>query len=374
MELNTLLIIGCFLALLIILFRIMTLKGTDNSAQLIDLKNQLNELKNKQLEAQNQSLSQQQQLFTNTQEQMNRQLSSILGLVNENLTKTQGNINSQLSHTTNIIGEVQKKLGSLETTAKNIQDIGKDISSLQDILQAPKLRGNLGEFLLEELLKQIFPSGSYEMKYSFRNNTQVDAIIRIGGSIVPIDSKFPLESFVKMMNTENEAEKKAWRKDFIKSVKLRIDEIADNYINTDEGTFDFALMYIPAENVYYETIVTDSFTDKDYEIFNYAINKHVIPVSPNSFYAYLMAIVYGLKGFKIEQQAKTIIGELTSVQQAFGNFYTDFTMVGKHLNNATSRFNDSLRRADKLNDKITKITGVDIDLVESDAKIMIEEK
>ncbi len=375
MAINTILIIGCFLALLFILFRMMTVKGADNSAQLLDLKNQLNELRNKQLEAQNQALTQQQQLLTNTQEQMNRQLSSILGLVNENLTKTQGNINSQLSHTTNIIGEVQKKLGSLETTAKNIQDIGKDISSLQDILQAPKLRGNLGEFLLEELLKQIFPAGNYEMKYTFRNNKQVDAIIRLGGNIVPIDSKFPLESFVKIINTENETEKKVNRREFIKAVKNKIDEIADKYINPDEGTFDFALMYIPSENVYYETIVTGAITGgEDYEIFNYAVTKRVIPVSPNSFYAYLMAIAYGLKGLKIEQKAKAIIGELSSVRQAFSLFYEDFSVLGKHITNANTKYNDSLHKADILSGKIERITGLDAELTESERKILVEEK
>jgi len=259
-----------------------------------------------QLEASNASTIRQQELFNQTQKNISEHLSSIMKLVNENLSKTQGNINDQLSSTGKVVGDIQKKLGSLEETTKNIQEIGKDISSLQDILSAPKLRGNLGEYMLEELLKQIFPQSNYEIKYSFKNGTQVDAIIRLGEGIVPVDSKFPLESFQRYIEAKTDVDKIKFKKEFTKSVKDRIDEIANKYINPAENTFDFALMYIPAENVFYETIITDTLSKAHYELFDYAIKKHIIPVSPNSFYAYLMALVFGLKGFKIEQQAKTI--------------------------------------------------------------------
>jgi DNA recombination protein RmuC len=116
-------------------------------------------------------------------------------------------------------------------------------------------------------------------------------------------------------------------------------------------------MYIPAENIFYETIINDSLTNKEYELFNYAMQRHVIPVSPNSFYAYLMALVYGLKGFQIEQQAKTIIGELANVQNAFGKFYADFTMVGKHLGNASSKYEESLKRAENSTTRSARSRG-----------------
>ena len=157
---------------------------------------------------------------------------------------------------------------------------------------------------------------------------------------------------------------KKYKREFIYSVKTRIDEIANKYINPDENTFDFALMYIPAENVFYETVITDSLTEKEYEIFNYAVSRHVIPVSPNSFYAYLMAIVYGLKGFQIEKQAKKMVGELISVQNSFGNFYKDFTLIGKHLENASNKYRDSQKKVDKLNDRMQNITGVETELIE----------
>jgi DNA recombination protein RmuC len=377
MELLTIImIISVVLVALVIfvLIKMFAIKNIDASPLLIDLKNQIADLKTKQLEAQTTSLNQQQNLLLDTQKELREQLNSIIKTVGDNLTNSQSNITTQLKDSNEVINEIQKKLGSLEATTKNIQDIGKDISSLQEILQAPKLRGNLGEYLLEELLKEIFPAKNYELKYNFKNGTQVDAVIKLGEGIVPVDSKFPLESFQRLISAADENEKKKFKKEFISSVKARIDEIADKYIIPAEGTFDFAMMYIPAENVFYETIINDSLTDKDYEIFNYAIRKHIIPVSPNSFYAYLMALVYGLKGFKIEQQAKVIMGELSNVQSSFSKFYTDFTLIGKHLSNATSKFNDSIKNADKFNDKISHITGIKHDLIDSNAKILIEEE
>ena len=149
-----------------------------------------------------------------------------------------------------------------------------------------------------------------------------------------------------------------------------IDEIADKYIKPAEGTFEFGMMYIPAENVFYEIIITDSLSDKQYEILNYAISKHVIPVSPNTFYAYLMAIVYGLKGFKIEQEAKTIIKQLSAVQTSFGAFYNDFQTLGTHLGRAESKFNDLNKSADKLNDKVNQITGAQFELDSTENKLI----
>jgi DNA recombination protein RmuC len=353
-----------FLLVILILIKLYSAKTTDISPQILDLKNELNELKTKQLESQQASLAQQQQLFLNSQNQLGSQLQQMMNLMGQNLNSAQSNITKQLDSSNRIIGDIHTKLGALETTAKNIQDIGKDISSLQNILQAPKLRGNLGEYFLEELLKQIFPGSNYEMKYNFKNGTQVDAIIKLGGNIVPVDSKFPLESFQRLVAADNEESKKVFKKEFISSVKKRIDEISTKYINPGEGTFDFAMMYIPAENVFYETIINDSLTNKDYELLNYAMTRYVIPVSPNSFYAYLMAIVYGLKGFKIEQEAKTILGELSQVQDKFGKFFSDYSLVRKHLSNAIGKYDDSVKNAEKLNDQVNRLTGQKHELVE----------
>ncbi|MDR2941853.1 MAG: DNA recombination protein RmuC [Treponema sp.] len=356
-----------FMLIILILIKLYSSKTTGTlvpyiTSQMLDLKNELNELKTKQLESQQVSLSSQQKLLLDTQNQLGSQLQQMMTIMNQSFSSNQSNITSQLNNSNKVINEIHTKLGALEATTNHIQELGKDISKLQDILQAPKLRGNLGEYLLEELLKQILPGANYAVKHNFKNGTQVDAIIKLAGYIVPVDSKFPLESYQRLTETGNEENKKVFKKEFIASVKKRIDETA-KYINPAEGTFDFAMMYIPAENVFYEVIINDSFTNKEYELLNYAMSKHIIPVSPNSFYAYLMALVFGLKGLKIEQEAKTILGELSQVQGKFEKFFTDYSLVGKHISSAAGKYADSEKSAGKLQDQINKITGNKTELI-----------
>ena len=354
-----------FMLVILILVKLFSVKQTDLSPQLLDLKNEINELKTKQLESQQFSLTSQQKVLLDTQNQLGSQLHQMMTAMNQNLNSTQNNISQRLSDSNRAINDIHSKLAALEKTAVNMENIGKNISSLQDILQSPKLRGNLGEFFLEELLKELFPSSNYEIKHSFKNGTQVDAVIKLGESIVPVDSKFPLESFQRFIKAGNDEDKKNYKKEFISSVKKRIDEIASKYINPAEGTFDFAIMYIPAENVYYETIISDSFTNKDFELLHYAQEKHVIPVSPNSFYAYLMEIVYGLKGLNLEKETKTILGEISRIQDRFAKFFADYSLVGKHLTSAINKYNDTAKTADKLNEQAGKITGQKTDLIEA---------
>ncbi len=347
MEPLFLAILAAVLALLVVVLVRLFSPDVGMSRQMLELKNELSDLKEKQLAGQAQALAS----------------------LNDHLIRSQGTINQQLANTQRVISEVHQKLGSLSEATRNIQEIGKDISSLQDILQAPKLRGNLGEYLLEDLLKQVLPAGNYAMKHCFRNGTQVDAIIRLGGNIIPIDSKFPLESFQRITAAREPAEKSRFKKEFVRGAKARIDEIASKYINPDEGTFDFALMYVPAENVFYEMIVTDELTDKSYEIFHYAVGRHVIPVSPNSFYSYLMAIAYGLRGFRIEQQAKTIIGELAKVQDAFSAYSEDFSLLGKHIKNAASKFDDCQKKAERFDERVSRITSAALEQEEAGKRL-----
>ena len=364
---GTILALACLLAFFL-MQQLKIRRDTLMNQQMIDLKNQLVEMRTHQLQAQGESVARQNELFNETQKVISSQLGSILNSVSENLTKTQSNIISQLNSTGTVVHDIQKKLGALEETTRQIREIGNDISSLQDILQAPKLRGNLGEYLLEDLLRQIFPAKNFAIKYSFRSGEQVDAVIRLSERIIPVDAKFPLESFQRLIAAKTEEEKKGAKREFVKSVKKRIDEIAGKYIHPEEGTFDFALMYIPAENVFYEMIINDSLTGKEYEIFNYAVQKHVIPVSPNSFYAYLMAIVYGLKGFHIEQQARVIISELSGIQDRFSRFYGDFQLVGRHIGNAASKYEECLKNAEKFDDKLSQITSLKGELGEKPAE------
>ena len=176
------------------------------------------------------------------------------------------------------INSIQQKLGFLEATANQIQELGKDMHSLQNILNAPKLRGNFGEYLLYNLLKDTIPAKHYESQFHFSDGSAVDAVLKLGNHLVPIDSKFPLESFNRYINSDNPEDKKKAKSEFSKSVKARVDEIAKKYIRPLEHTFDFAFMYIPSESVYYEILTNDSI--KKYEFFEYAMKN---PVNEASF-------------------------------------------------------------------------------------------
>ncbi len=332
-------------------------RDTGLSQQVIDLKNQLQDLRTSQAEAQRQSLFQQTDMLRRTQEGMSGQLNEIMRMVNDNLSKTQGTIASQLGQTGTVVGEIQKKLGVLEESTNQMKAIGRDISSLQDILRAPKLRGNLGEYMLEDLLRQVLPAGNFTLQYAFPDGAKVDAVITLGERLIPVDAKFPLESFVRLFDAGDDENRKKHRKEFVKSFKLRVDEIAEKYIRPDCGTYDFALIYIPAENVFYEAVISDGLDGRNYGIFNYAVEKHVIPVSPNSFYAYLMAIAFGLKGLRIEQRTRRILKDLVKVQQGFAQFHDDFRLLGKHLGLAGSKYEETARKAEKFQDRLADFTG-----------------
>ena len=289
---------------------------------------------------------------------INQQLGQLLGNVNERLKensevmqKTQQNLGERLDNAARVVGSVQKTLGTLEEANRKIYDVGKDIASLQEILRAPKLRGGLGEFFLGDLLGQILPPDHYYTQYAFRSGERVDAAIKLGGSLVPVDSKFPLENFKRMLDGGSDEEKARAKKMFANDVKKHIDAIAAKYILPDEGTYDFALMYIPAENVYYETIIKeDAASDKTLSA--YAMAKRVIPVSPNSFYAYLQAIVLGLKGLKIEARAKEIGQYLTRLENDLEKFREDFNLVGRHLGHAQACFQSSEKRLEQFGQKL----------------------
>jgi DNA recombination protein RmuC len=163
--------------------------------------------------------------------------------------------------------------------------------------------------------------------------------------MVPVDSKFPLESFQRLLNIEDEELRSKERRGFVRTVRKHIDDISAKYIRPDEGTFDFALMYIPAENVYYETIISDAATSDAESVMAHALERKVIPVSPNSFYAYLQAIALGLRGLQIEEQAQEILGYLGRLEGEFRRFQEAFSVLGTHLENARKKYQETDRLA-----------------------------
>lgn len=272
----------------------------------------------------------------------------------EAIQQTHKQVGDRIDNAARAYSIVTGKLAQIEEANKRIYDIGKDIVSLQEILRAPKLRGTLGELFLGDLLSQILPTAHYTTQHAFKNREVVDAIIRLrDGVMIPIDAKFPLENFKKMLDTEDAETKQLHNKQFIKDVKNRINEIATKYILPDEGTLDFALMYIPAENVYYETII------KGYEendLVHYSHSKHVIPVSPNTLYIYLQAILLGLRGMQIEKGAQEILKNLGRLRGDFEKFGEDFRLVGKHITHASRSFEDSEKRLNTFGEKLETIS------------------
>ncbi len=276
------------------------------------------------------------------------QLSQRLDIMSQSLQNANSAINSSLGNATNIFGDVQKSLGQLTASNQQIMEISKDISSLQELLRAPKFRGQFGEIFLENLLAQVLPKEYFAIQYRFRSGEAVDAVIKLGERLVPVDAKFSLENFQKIGDTSDENAKNVAKKKFVQDIKNRIDEIASKYILPEENTYDFALMYIPAENVYYEVIIKE-------ELFPYCAAKKVIPVSPNTFYAYLQVICLGLKGLKIEENAKHILKNLSMLSNEINKFRDDFELLGKHVTNAHSKFEDSQKRLDRFSDKLLNI-------------------
>ena len=338
MNLNIFLIIfAAVLILLFVFFVIFLFLSLKKTSSKID------EMKRSQSEDKALSLMQQQigQLTQN----INQQLQNM----STQFQKTTGNIGSTL-------GDVKKDLGKMEEVTREVLEKAKSISSLENLLRAPKFRGGFGELFLGDLLSQILPPAHYELQYKFKSGEKVDAIIRIGKNLVPIDSKFPLENFKKYLAEEDSKEKEDLRKKFITDVKKHINEISEKYILPDEGTYDFALMYIPAENIYYETILKDESLGEERSIFSYAIQKRVLPTSPHSFFAYLQVIVLGLKGLQIEKSAQYIFQSLSRLQGDLGRFKNDFQILGTHLVNAKSKFDDAEKRLDRFSDKLELVS------------------
>ena len=303
----------------------------------------------------------------NITDNVNQQLSS----VTQQIQSQTATVGSRLDTAARVIGDVQKNLGELGKATEEIKELGQSVSKLDELLRAPKLRGGLGEYLLEDLLKQVLPSEHFEMQYHFRNGTIVDAIVRTSDRLAAIDSKFPLENFRKMASAATDPEKKVHQKAFVIDVKKHIDAIAEKYILPDEGTFPFALMYIPAENIYYEIIIKDELSN-GIGLYGYAIERRVVPVSPNSFYAYLQVIALGLRGLSIERSAHEILNTLTRLQGDIHKVRDAFDTVGSHIENARKKYDEAEKRLSNFEARLDNVA--DQRLTEGDTVVPVPQE
>ena len=267
------------------------------------------------------------------------ELLEYLKTTNTRLNEQSKNFNERLDNAARVIGQVQKNIGEFS-------EIGRGMKDLQEFLSSPKLRGNIGEQVLKELLKQFLPKESFNLQYTFKSGEKVDAAIKTSGGIIPVDSKFPMENFRKMSGEGDEASKKIAGHDFERDVRKHIDDISRKYILTEEGTIDYALMYIPSESIYYEIV-------NNQELFDYAGEKRVLPVSPTTFYAYLKAILMSFEGQKIEDQAKEILSSLRAIKSDYGKVEENLGTLQKHLTNAYNMMGNVFSSFANLGQKIS---------------------
>jgi DNA recombination protein RmuC len=234
-------------------------------------------------------------------------------------------LNERLDEASRVIGDLKKNVGELS-------EVGRGIKSLQEFLQSPKLRGNIGEQVLADMIGQSFPKNSFHLQYPFHSGMKVDAVLKTDAGLLCIDSKFPMENFTLMHKGETESERAYAKKDFISDIKKHITDISKKYILPEEGTMDFALMYIPSESVYYEVA---NLTD----CMEFARDARVYPVSPNTLYAHLQVLLLSYQGKELESKSREAFRLLRAIQKDYGKVEENLGTLGKHINNAYNTMN-----------------------------------
>lgn len=281
-------------------------------------------------------------------------LSQWLQSVNGNLTsnnqhltttlqKSYHELNQRLEHATSVISDLKKEAGSFS-------EIGRSMRDLQDYLKSPKLRGNLGEQVLKDLISQIFPKSSFVLQHRFNSGSIVDAAIKTDAGILPIDSKFPMENFQRLLKSTEE-ERSLHTKAFIRDVEKHVKDIANKYILPSEGTMDFALMYLPSESVYYEVV-------NQPQLVEFARNHRVYPVSPTTLYAHLQTILLSFEGKKIESQSKEVFTILRSIKHDHHRLEKNLNLLSRHLTNAYNQINNTTQSANLIGQKLTSVSSL----------------
>lgn len=298
---------------------------------------------------------------------LQQQINQIAQAVDAKLSESNKNAQEQFRHSAEIVKNVTEKLTKLDETNRQVVGFADQLKSLQDILKNPKQRGILGEYYLETVLKNVLPPGSYQMQYGFSNGEIVDAVVFVDKRIIPIDSKFSLENYNRMLQTADAAEKKRLATAFVNDLKLRIDETS-KYVRPQENTMDFAFMFIPSEAVYYDLLINKvgAITEETDSLIYYAGKKKVIVVSPTSFLAYLQTVLQGLRNQKISEQAAQIIKEVEKLGKHLFTYSEHFNRMGKNLDTTVSSFNKAKAEFGKIDKDVIKLAG-------GDAKIELDE-
>jgi DNA recombination protein RmuC len=277
----------------------------------------------------------------------------------EHLHQTTNIIQNITGQSAKLISEVTEKLTKLDETNKQVVNFSAQLQNLQDILKNPKQRGVIGEYFLEETLKNVLPPNSFQMQYPFKDGSIVDAIVKVKDKIIPIDSKFSLENYEKILCSRDEKERERLEKAFKQDLKNRIDETA-KYIKPEEGTMDFAFMFIPSEAIYYDLLVNKvgAVAISTRDLIEYAFKeKRVIIVSPTSFLAYLQTVLQGLRAMQIEESAKAIRTNVEKLTKHLITYDEFMRKLGVSMNTAVSHYNNAYKEFKKVDKDVVKITG-----------------
>src|SRR2546427_5924154 len=286
-----------------------------------------------QLQAAQQGAQGQVELLARSVADLRSDLSRALGATEHQLT-------SQSGATQRTLTALSRQLGALSEQSQRIGDLAKDIGSLQDLLRAPKARGGFGELLLERLLHDALPASAYEIQHTYRDGSRVDAIVHYAGRIVPIDAKFPNESWKALASASDDAERRTKRRSFLQQVRRHVDAVG-RYVSPAEGTIDFALMYIPSESVYYDVVLREDEGETDLRA--YCADRKVIPASPNTLLAYLQVIALGVRGLAMQERTRELQQGVSAVRREFERFVELHDQLGRHLENATKKFDETDR-------------------------------
>jgi len=288
----------------------------------IFINKKLNEFsqKNKPDETLTAWLKSMQSSIDNTAKTLNSALSQTSKNLSDTLQKGNLDLNTRLDNAAKLMAQIQRDAGKFS-------ELSESMKNLQDYLRSPKLRGNIGEEVLKDLISQMFPKNSFFLQHTFKSGNKVDAAIRTDAGLLPIDAKFPAENFQKMLAAENDRERDQAQRDFIKDVKKHILDISQKYILPEEGTMDFALMYIPSEPIYYEVVNTVELTE-------FARVNRVYPVSPNTLYANLQVILLSYQGKEIEAKTRQVFSLLRAIQKDYAKLDSDLSVLNKHITNS----------------------------------------
>jgi DNA recombination protein RmuC len=294
--------------------------------------------------------------------EVDRRLGALAETLDRRLGQLDGKVDRRLEAAQRTSSEIHERLGKVDSAAAQMLERAKDLSRLEQALRPPKARGGFGELLLENLLRDRLPRGAFQMQYGFPTGERVDAVVRAGALLIPVDSKFPLDNYQRLVEAQSDDERQLAERAFARDVRAHVDAIAAKYVRPEEGTSDFAFMYIPVEAVYYELAC-----GKTAATLQYAHERRVFPMSPSTFTAYLQVIAFGLRGIQIEQRAHEVMAYVADLTRDFERFQEDFDLVGRHLGNAQTKFASADKRLGKFAGKLERAAEeAEVDEIDGD--------